>query len=173
MVIKLKNYNYFLIIFILFISRNCWSQPSEKNRYPNQIYFQDSTHVFWTWYPNPFSPPTISVNDSLRIVRSSHYSWYCDISDTCTFAIIGNEDSILYSAKVTSKYKPNFGCFLSTALPKYLPYKLPENYVKVDSSAYYNLSLIVNGKKQSTRKDGIYLNKDWYYWIYRGNNGQN
>ena len=99
------------ILFVCFIILilcpiPAFSQLKNANRYPNQFYIEDSIHVCFTCYPNPFSPPTIT--DSTKGLFCGTNTFYCDISDTVLVIYQNIADSVVYCKKVISKSPPEF-----------------------------------------------------------------
>jgi hypothetical protein len=134
-----------------------------ENRYPLQTFLEDSGHVFWTSYPNPFSPPTITET-TMGMVYSG-FSFYCDLSDTVTVGLLGERDSILYAADMISVGSPHFMlayCFAGSRFPVD---QLPHRYFRSGSGRQYKVLLSVRGRPKCIRAYGIYVPKDWYCWL--------
>lgn len=160
-----------IISLILMCSSSSFSQIKEVNRYPNQIYIEDSANVFWTHYPNPFSPPTIIEPIDYDTVKTLNcYSpstllstFYCDLSDTVLVAIQNESDSILYSAKVSSKSPPYFRYCVWVAGSLINHNELPNYYFQGSCKERLYIVLIVKGRKKCYKEIVISDNK--YYWL--------
>jgi hypothetical protein len=133
------------------------------NRYPMQTSVEDSSHVYWTWYPNPFSPPIIT--DTTMGVVNSGLTFYCDLSDTVTVALLGESDSVLYAAESISKRYPHFSLAFCYAGARFPAAKLPQRYFKSRSTEQYRLSLSVRGRVKCIRRVGVYVPEGWYCWL--------
>ena len=140
-----------------------YGQVKSECIYPYQFYFEDSVHVFWTRYPNPFSPP--GVSETSKGLMCGDWSFYCDLSDTVTVAFLGEKDSIVYEATIQSRKPPYFGFCYWLAGPRIDPYNLPAQYIRGRSGEHFKLLLIVQGRKKCLRESRMYIPKDWYCWI--------
>ena len=160
LIILLRNLGLSLVIFI-FSSLSVSSQPKEKIRFPFQHYVEDSARVFWTWYPNPFSPS--SNTNTTKILSCYEFTFYCDLSDTVLIAIQNESDSILYNWKVTSKTSPYFSPCFWIAGSQFDYNQLPENYYHSNGIDKVYIGLIVNGRKKCFKDLGII--NDIYYWL--------
>jgi hypothetical protein len=154
------------ILSLMLISQSLFGQEiapqRQPSRYPFQSYIEDSTHVFWTSYPNPFSPPTVSDSGMARI---HGLTFYCDISDTVTVSLLGGRGSVLYEASVESQGSPHFTMTYWPAGPRAPSHKLPAHFFRADSAATFGLLLSVGGHRKCSRQKGIDLLKGWYCWI--------
>ncbi len=152
-----------ILSFIIFVFSflSILSQTKEKIRYPHQHYIEDSTNVFWTWYPNPFSP--VNITDTSKLLSCYEYTFYCDLSDTVLFAFQNKSDSILYSWKVTSKTYPYFTPCFWIAGSQFDHRQLPADYYHSNSAENVFISLIVNGRKKCFKEIGTA--NDFYYWL--------
>lgn len=155
----------FITILLSFIAVS--QIQSSPNRYPNQVCFEDSLDVFWTYYPNPFSPPT--VKDTGVGFINLGLTYYCDLSDSVEVALIGSNDSIVYSAIIISPKSPHFDVAYWVAGPKVSKHSLPANYFRGIRDENLKLLLIVDGRWKSRRERGIQVKKGWYYWIDNSN----
>jgi len=134
-----------------------------QNRYLLQTFLEDSTRVFWTWYPNPFSPPTIAETTMGTVY--SGFSFYCDLSDTVTVGLLGERDSILYAADMISSGSPHFTLAYCFAGARFPVDQLLGRYSKSQSDRQYKLLLSVRGRAKCVRESGVYVPKDWYCWL--------
>jgi hypothetical protein len=135
------------------------AQVKPENRYPSQIYFEDSLRVFWTWYPNPFSPST-----SNQIYRSyGQFTFYCDLSDTVIVAFVESKsDSIVYKTIVKTANGPHFALCYWTAKPEIDPSILPLHHFRSESDQELRLLLIVQDRSKARREIGVKISKGWY-----------
>jgi len=153
-----------IISLMLISSSSIYSQVKEINRYPNQIYIEDSTNIFWTQYPYPFSPPTIIEPIDFDTVKTLNcYSpstflstFYCDLSDTVLVAIQNESDSILYSAKVVSKSPPHFHYCVWVAGSLINHNELPIYYFQGSGKERLFISLIVKGRKKCFKRNSYF-----------------
>ena len=157
-----------LFIMILLCSMCAGQNPktySNQHHSRGQKYIEDSAHVYWDDWPNPFSPPT--VRDSTKGLMCGDLSFYCDLSDSVEVAVVTKHDSILYRTTVTSDKPPYFSLCYWMAGPKINPQSLPASYFKAPSKGNLKLVLIVGGRWKNIR--GFHLNgsRGWYYWIDR------
>ncbi|MEJ2614418.1 MAG: hypothetical protein P8Z35_05645 [Ignavibacteriaceae bacterium] len=148
-----------LVLFII-CSIFIFPQTNDKNRSPNQKYIDDSTNVFWTIYPNPFSPPLIT--DTSKGLFCGEYGFYCALSDTVFVAFQNQRDSIVYSKEVISR-SPDFSFCLWIAGSQINHKELPKKYFQCDGKEKIKLFLIINGSKKCYRE--IYILNKRYYWI--------
>ncbi len=146
---------------IIFYYTTSFSQKYEKYRHHNQFYFEDSTHVFWTWLPNPFSPPTIT--DSSKGLYCGDFTFYCDLSDTVLITFVQNNDSIVYYKPIVSSCPPHFGLCFWYGGPNLNPSELPDQYYRNVTDKKLKLLIIVNGRKKCMRDYSF--KKDWYFWL--------
>ncbi len=147
-----------------YFGNTAFMQIPEKNRYPKQYYFEDSTRVFWTWYPNPFSPPTITDKSKGRLICGD-LSFYCDLSDTIIVALVQNADSIVYSAPIISSIPSYFSLCYWMAGPNINLEELPDKFFQSNTNEALKLMLIVNDRKKCIRNGDFRLQKNWYWWI--------
>lgn len=157
-----------LLILILFSCCNiCWAQnnqtPVGENRLPGQKYLEDSVHVFWDSYPNPFSPP--GVRDTGKGLICGYYTFYCDLSDTVGIAFVTKIDSVVYQSTLTSPTKHNYSLCYWEAGPKIQVQSLPTNYFLASSDEDLGVLLIVDGRKKNIREGALPVRDGWYYWI--------
>ena len=140
-----------------------YGQGKPENRYPLQSYIEDSAHVFWTWYPNPFSPP--SIRDTGKGMICGGLSFYCDLSETVTVAFLKEKDSVVYEATIRLLQPPHFSLCYWLAGPQVDLHRLPSYYMRSDSSQEYRLLLLVHGRGKCVRESGIFVPQHWCCWI--------
>jgi hypothetical protein len=160
---KLMRTILLLLLCTLSLVERSHAQVKPENRYPFQSYCEDSAHVFWTWYPNPFSPPTI--NDTSKGMICGGLTFYCDLSDTVTIALLNTNDSVVYEAPVRLSSPPHFSLCYWLAGPKVDIQGLPSHYFRSDSQQKYRLLLVVHGRRKCVTEYGIFLPANWYCWI--------
>ena len=143
------------------------AQTAAHNRFLSQTYFGDSSHVFWTWYPNPFSPATIipGRTENRKVSYCGDLSFYCDLSDSVTVVAYDQTDSAVYSIQVVSKIPPNFSLCYWLAGSQISPTQLPRSYVRGDSLSINKLMLVVSGKNKALRSYHVYVPEGWYFWM--------
>ncbi len=151
------------LVVVLLVIESVQSQVPAQNRFPYQRFFEDSTHVFWTWYPNPFSPPTVANTKKGQICGG--LTFYCDLSDTVLVAFVSKSDSILYEAPLTSTNPPYFSLCYWIGGPRVSLELLPSKYFRSDFNEKIKLLLVVRGRWKSLRGIGITVQNGWYYWI--------
>ncbi len=155
-----------IISSILMCSSSIFSQLKEGNRYPNQIYIEDSASVFWTIYSNPFSPPTIiepiDYDTAKTLDCYSSSTFYCELSDTVLVAFQNESDSIYYSKYIISKQPPYFTYCFWVAGSKINPNKLPEKYFHCSEGQKFKIVLIVNSRKKCFKE---FRSSNKYIWI--------
>lgn len=152
-------------IIVIIVPLSFYAQANEKIRFPNQHYVEDSTTVFWTWYPNPFSPPTVIVPIDYDTVKSKNCispTFYCELSDTVLVAFQNESDSIYYNKYIVSKIPPYFKFCLWVAGSKTDYNELPEKYFYCKEGEKFRIFLIV-GDRKKCYKEFENLNK--YIWI--------
>lgn len=157
-----------LILFAVFLLCNFGVAQVQKishkpHRYRFQTYFNDSSHVFWTSYPNPFSPPT--VRDTGKGLICGNLTFYCDLSDSVEVALVAEDDSIVYQTIVKSQTPPYFSLCYWVAGEKAQIRSMPSRYYKSGKDGRLKALLIVNGKKKSMHEIGIPVRNNRYYWI--------
>jgi hypothetical protein len=150
-----------IVIFTFIVTAQ--SQDMQKNRYPNQVYFEDSTHIFWTWYPNPFSPPTLK--DTGKGLVYGDFTFYCDFTDSVDVALVTKNDSVVHHAYLKTARPPYFFVGLWVAGPMVTEQSLPASYYKPNADEYLRPVLIVGGRWKSLRALGIPVKRGWHYWI--------
>lgn len=157
------NLNKFILRFLIYVffALNTYSQVKDIYRYPYQQYFEDSTHVYWTWYPDPFAPPTLT--DSTKGSYCGQFSFDCDLSDTVLVTIQNEIDSLVYCLKVISKLPPHFSLCIWVAGKYFDSNYLPNFYFRSDHEERYTLALNVKGHKKCSRQFGVL--PDNYYWF--------
>ena len=148
-----------ILVFFIYCMA-IFSQPNAINIYPYQHFIEDSTNVFWTFYPNPFSPPNIT--DTSKGLMCGQYTFYCSISDTVLLAFQNEKDSIVYTKELYSP-SSDFGICLWIAGPKINQNELPKEYFQSNEKEKIKLILIVNGHKKCYRE--MYTVNRKYYWI--------
>ena len=151
-----------LIYFLIPCFVSVRSQVTPENRYPKQVCFEDSSRVFWTWYPNPFCPPT--VGDTGRGLICGGLTFYCDLSDSVGVAFVEKNDSIVYTATVKTATPPHFSLCYWLAGPHVRTQSLPARYFRSNSDEQLKLLLIVHGRRKSLLK-GPPIQRGWYYWM--------
>jgi hypothetical protein len=142
-----------------------WSQEKEYNGYrpTDQFYLEDSTRVFWTSYPNPFSPPT--VLDSTKGMLCGGLTFFCNLSDTVEVALIGECDSILCVAKFVSNTPPWFSICWWRAGPRLERNQLPKTYFRGNADTKLGILLLIDGRRKNFRRDVIHVSNGWYCWL--------
>ncbi len=163
----LLNRNYKLIIVLFVITSSLmFSQKKEAFRHSGQFYIEDSAYVFWTHYPNPFSPPTViePIDYDTVITSNCHSftSFYCELSDTVSVVIENESHSIYFNTTVTTKYHPYFSYCIWSAGIKVSKDRLPEKYFFCSSEDNLKIFLVVNDRKKCYRK---FEGSGRYYWI--------
>ena len=138
------------------------TQVSPENRYPTQVYYEDSTRVFWTAYPYPLGLPTMTETVRYHIV--SPFSFYCDLSDTVELAFVASNGFIVCTGMLTSSTPPYFSVSYWTAGPRVQAESVPAEHFRTESDEHLNMLLIVRGRHKCLR-DGMFLQKGWYLWI--------
>lgn len=155
------------LLIVLICCSNCWAQkyqiPSDPYRLQGQKYLEDSAHVYWTSYPNPFSP--LVVRDTEKGDICGDYTFFCDLSDTIGIAFVTNNDSIVYQAKIFSPTEHNFFLCYWMAGPKIQARSLPPTYFRALSDDRLSVLLIVGGREKNIREGALSVTKGWYYWI--------
>jgi len=152
-----------LLLFNQVIVDQTIGQEKVDNRYPYQFYFEDSTHIYWTWYPNPFSGSTLK--DTSKGSFCGGLGFYCDNSDTVTVTILTEKDSVVYERVVESQNSPQFELCYWLAGPRINLNRLPVHYFRGDSEKHFKILLSVQGRRKCVRESGINLSKNWYCWI--------
>ena len=82
----------FCILFQVLLphSDEFYRLSEEKSRSQFQKYIEDSANVFWTQYPDPFSPPTYSY-----MWISPSYTFFCDLPGIVQVGLLNRSDSLL------------------------------------------------------------------------------
>ncbi|MBS4028170.1 MAG: hypothetical protein KGZ58_05960 [Ignavibacteriales bacterium] len=156
----------FFIIINLFLIATTQSQLSKQHRYFKQTYLEDSVHVYWNEFPNPFSPPTVT-NTNKGFIRGD-ITFYCDISDSVEVALITKKDSIVHKTTLKSSKPPYFSAGYWVAGANISQQSLPTSYFQPSSDGYLRWVIIVGGRWKSIRERGIEVRKGWHYWIDTG-----
>ena len=154
------------ILFIIIIINSVvisQSQRTIQHRYSKQTYLDDSIHVYWNQFPNPFSPPTVTSTKKCFI--QGDLTFYCDLSDSVEVAFITKKDSIVHKAVVTSSKPPYFSIGYWVAGPNISQHLLPISYFLPRSDDNIRLVIIVGGRWRSIRQSGIQVRSGWRYWI--------
>jgi hypothetical protein len=138
-------------------------QVLREHRYPKQTTIEDSTHVFWTSYPNPFSPPTLK--DTSKALIYGDLTFYCDLSDTAEVALVARNDSIVYSATVVAAKPPHFSIGYWVAGRNSDQRSLPASHFTSSVDDHLKVLLIVHGRRKVLRDVGIPVKKGMHYWI--------
>ena len=155
-----KNFICYFVLVILLFSSFIFSQEN-KPWTKGEIHIEDSTHIHWTHYPNLFSPPTIT--SSSKGLYCGLLSFYCDLTDTVTVAIVNQTDSILYKEQVTSRIPPHFSLCFWLAGSEYDTKKLPENYYRPDENIQSKLVVYVKNRPKCSRNFSVKENQ--YFWL--------
>jgi hypothetical protein len=161
----------FTLTCFCIIVTDAFSQIKPDIRYPFQIYFEDSVHVFWTQYPNPFSPTTMvpGRTENRKGSYCGDLSFYCDLSDSVTVVALDQADSAVYSTQLKSKYSPNFSVCYWLAGSQISLTQLPHSYIRSNSLSIQKLMLVVSGRNKALRSYGINIPKGWYFWLQSQN----
>ena len=138
------------------------SQHHITPRAGNQTYFEDSAHVYFTLYPNPFHGVMPTKTTKVHDCYNSK-SFYCDLSDSVTVALVDRKDSTVYSAMLKSTKPPFFGFCFWVAGPQFNKALLPSSYFVSNSDTILSLVLLVRDRRkcQTTYR----FVKNLYYWI--------
>ncbi len=136
---------------------------TDQHRIRGQKYIEDSAHVYWDNYPNPFSPPT--VRDTGKGLMCGELGFYCDLSDSVEVTFLQSNDSIVYQTMVIQS-RPSFALCYWMAGPKIDHRSLPTRYFRAPSNEQIKIFLSVGGRKKNLRKAGFQVQKGWYYWIH-------
>lgn len=157
-----KTISLLVVTLICFVS-DVQSQVQSQHRYPKQKHFEDSTRVFWTSYPNPFSPPT--EKDSTKGLIYGDLTFYCDLSDSVDVAFVTKNDSIVHRATIRSAKPPYFSVGYWVAGKNIRQASLPSSYFRPNKDDHLKLVLIVGNRWKSIREVGIPVQRGRYYWI--------
>jgi hypothetical protein len=151
------------ILSILLSSTIVFCQGNQDHRAPGQTYIEDSTHIFWTQYPNPFSPPTIL--DATKGMICGSLTFYCDLSDTVAVSIVGENDSVLTVTRKVTFRPPGFHLCYWLAGAKIDPDRVPKQHFRALLDSRLNILLSVNGRKKNILPGAISVPKGWYCWL--------
>jgi hypothetical protein len=155
----------FLLLALSFrsgIAQVQYKVPNEA-RHPFQKYIDDSAHVFWTYYPNPISPPT--VGDTGRGYIYSGLTFYCDLADTVDIQLLNEKDSVVCYASVVSKMPHTFLLYYSIAGQNADPQSIPLNHFKIDSFEKLKWAIVVNGKRKTLIDAHGVWRRGMYLWL--------
>jgi len=160
---KLSLIYFFVFLFCNLIVAQNQNISHKPHRDPNQKYFDDTTHIFWTSYPNPFSPPT--VRDTGKGLVCGNLTFYCDLSDSVEVAFVTEDDSIVYQTTVTSQMPPYFSLSHWVAGEKVRIQSIPSHYYKSSKDGHIKALLILDGQKKSIQEIGISVKNGRHYWL--------
>ena len=149
-------------LIILFVGQ-VQTQVRGVPRFPYQPHFEDSAHVFFTAYPNPFSPPT--VRDTGKGLICGGGQFYCDLSESARIAFVDENDSTVYTTTVKSSTPPQFSFCYWLAGPRVRKELLPSKYIRSDVDMELKTLIIVRGRRKCLAEHGMFIQKGWYYWI--------
>jgi len=118
------------------------------NRHPSQIYLEDSTDVFWTYYPDPFSNPTFPD----RFVVTQAISFKCFLPGKVEIGFIdAKNDSVIYNFtqpnKKIQKFNEHFWIWFAKNSAD--TSQFPDEYFQSQSVDSLNLVLIVNNRMKT------------------------
>ena len=155
----------FLLVVIFVQSASC--QEAREHRRRHQVYYEDSTHVFWTSRPYPFSPPT--AEPTTKCIMCGYLTFFCDLTDSVQAAIVdGDTTDIVNEATVTPDSGHAFSvCYWVTG-PRYPQNQLPPNSFKRKNKWPLSVLLIVNGRKKCLTVGVPNLPLGGYCWIDEG-----
>jgi hypothetical protein len=159
----MKKITPLLVTTLIFLVSSVQSQVQPQHRYPKQRHFEDSARVFWTSYPNPFSPPT--VKDTTKGLIYGDLTFYCDLSDSVEVAFVTKNDSIVHRATIRTAKPPYFSVGYWVAGENIRQASLPPSYFKPNRDEHLRLVLIVGGRWKTIRELGIPVQRGRYYWI--------
>jgi hypothetical protein len=142
-------------------------QETKEHRRRYQVYFEDSTHVFWTSWPNPFSPP--AVTRTTKGLMCGQVTFYCDLTDSVQVAIVdGDTSDIVTEVTVTPDSGHDFSVCYWVAGPLFQQGQLPSNCFKRKTKYPLSWLLFVNGRKKCLTLGVGNLPQGWYCWIDEG-----
>ncbi len=160
----MKSIFVFLLLIVFPLSGR--GQESQRNRCPGQVYLEDSTHVFWTWYPNPFSPP--GVRDTTTGLMCRDLTFFCDLTDSVQVAMVEGDRDIVNEATVTSNIAHDFSVCYWVAGPHTKQSLLPPDCFKRENKIPLSMLLIVKGRKKCLALGIPNIPQGWYCWIDEG-----
>jgi hypothetical protein len=139
------------------------SRGDEKARWPGQLYIEDSVHVFWVQYPNPFSGPT--VTDSTQGCFQGDHSFYCDLAETVEVLLVNEKDSVVSVASTASPHPPRFSVSICVAGKKVRHDSVPERAFRAPRDSRLSVVLSVRGHRKVIHPWPITVLKGHYCWV--------
>lgn len=129
------------------------------SRHPSQIYIEDSAKVYWTYYPDPFSAPTLSDRQ-----RSETLSFECLIDEKIDIGFLDSEtDSIIHKFTQPKKTKKYFWIWFAKSTADTTDF--PEEYFKSSSTHPFKLALTLNNRVKSILLTGFKIPVGDYCYI--------
>jgi hypothetical protein len=154
------------IVMVVAVMGRFYGQVNQDTILPSQTYIEDSTHVYWTWYPNPFSPPTVLNPDTSIWGLYTLYTFYCDLPDSISVALIDSNRNIVYSTNSGPMERSNYGVAPMLAGPHVRSAKLPAQYFQEKNGGSYDLMILVSGRPKTIRGVAdIRIEKGQYFWM--------
>ncbi|HUI30128.1 MAG TPA: hypothetical protein VLX91_07915 [Candidatus Acidoferrales bacterium] len=157
----------FVAVLVEVVVQSMSGQELKDHRSRHQVYFEDSTHVFWTSWPTPFSPPT--VTRTTKGLMCGYLTFYCDLTDSVQVEIVdGDTADIVNEATVTPDSGHDFSVCYWVAGTSFPQDQLPSNCFKRKDKYALSVLLIVNGRKKCLTVGVGNLLQGWYCWIDEG-----
>jgi hypothetical protein len=159
------NMKYILLVILLASSvQSVNAQDAKEHRRRFQIYYEDSTNVYWTSWPNPFSPPT--VTRTTKGLICGYLTFFCDLTDSVQVAIVdGDTSDIVNEATATPDSGHDFSVCYWVAGPLFPRDQLPPDCFKRKDKYPLSVLLIVNGRQKCLTVGVGDLPQGWYCWI--------
>lgn len=160
---------YVLLVSILGCSSNNIIQVDEKkeikyNRHPKQIYLEDSTDVYWTSYPDPFSNPTYPD----RFVVTQAITFKCFLTGKVEIGFLDTKnDSIIYKFIQPGKdiQKLNEYFWVWFAYSSADTSEFPKEYFQSFTKDPLNLVLIIDDKRKTILPLNLKVPLEMYCFI--------
>jgi hypothetical protein len=154
------------VLYLLLVSAGipfAASQSVTSSRVPGQVSIEDSTRVYWTRYPFPFSRSTISNSDSTLV--TSELTFFCDLPGTIELGLLDKNDSIVCKGNAPLNRLPYSGLRYWLGGPDMDAGNLQKGFYRADTNSWISVVIIVEGRWKSIIRHSFYTSKGWYYWF--------
>ncbi len=142
----IRNTLSILAYLLCFGSLDALSQNSSSARIDGQEYLSDSSTVYWTQYPDPFSLPAYTDRKPLSPALSIH----CELSGCLEVAFVSpRTDSIIHRFAAPKHKKVHYSFRVWQASPSVDTSTVPEDRFRNNSSDALDMVLMVDAKRKT------------------------
>lgn len=138
--------------------------PYKTDKFVQQFFDEDSTHIFWTRYPDPFCCPC--PKGTTPITQAMNF--FCGLPGRVEIGILDcKNDTIVHKYEFPRDSQSNYtfwACYSESSIKDMstkLKYKFLSKQMDADTEGSFKFVLMLNDKKKAVWPIAIPYKKDW------------